>query len=427
MKPDVLSYRDALLPKKKPGFEAYSVWLVSLSFVLFQFLIQLSAGEIVDGLMRSFTLTAFGGSLLASAYYYMYVPLQTPAGILIDRFGPRKLCSTGALVLMLGCFIVGSAKVIALAFLGRAMMGLGAAFAFVGSLYIVDKWFPRKYFSLFVGITESSALLSLVLLGPLLAALIERTGWRVCMLAAGGISGVLGVLYWFVVRDQPLNRRVPGPRPKRRILPGLRVLVRRRVAWLNGLYSGIMFSSVAVFSTFWGIPFLQHARHLSLSHATFLASMVCLGVGIGAPLLGWLDAHIPVRRYVLSAAALLTTVIFAFVIAMPTMPVTILIILYILLGLCSATYMLSYTIANEIAALRIRSASIGLVNTLSVSCAPIMQPTVGLLLFLLARHDHPTNMNAYTVHEYQLSLLLLPILTAIAAWLAFYLPSRKSL
>ncbi len=128
-KPDVLSFREAMRPKKPSGVQPYIVWIISLAFVLFQFFIQLSSGESVDGLMRSFKLTAFGGGLLASSYYYIYVSLQTPAGLLMDRYGPRKLLSAGAFILMCGCIIFADAHWVVWAFVGRMIMGLGAAFA----------------------------------------------------------------------------------------------------------------------------------------------------------------------------------------------------------------------------------------------------------------------------------------------------------
>jgi fucose permease len=77
---------------------AWSVWMVSAVFVLFQFFLQLSSGEIIGGLMKTFALTAFGAGVLVSSYYYIYVLLQVPAGMLMDRYGSRGILSAGALI-----------------------------------------------------------------------------------------------------------------------------------------------------------------------------------------------------------------------------------------------------------------------------------------------------------------------------------------
>jgi MFS family permease len=425
-KPDVLSYRDALLPKKAPGFQAYSVWCVALFFVLFQFFIQLSSGEIVNGLMKSFSLTALGGGFLASAYYYIYVALQTPAGILMGQYGPRKLLSCGALVLMIGSFIFASAHYVAIAFLGRLLMGMGAAFAFVGTMHLTDMWFPRERFALMAGLIEMTGMAGTLIGVFWLANYVEVIGWRDCMYFIGGISGLLSVLLALVIRDMPANRRpLSAKKIKRRVLPGLRVLVRMKVAWANAIYSGMMFMLVTVFAALWGLPYIRLAQHMSLIEATFYCSLVYIAVGIFSPLLGHFDSKITHRRYLMCGLAVLGFIAMMLIILFPTMPKIELGICMFCLGIAASGYMLTFAVANQIAAMRIRSASIGFVNTWSVGTSPVLQPLIGLILYLLAKHDHPFQTNLYTVHEYQVSLLILPACLAIAAWLALFIPSRK--
>ncbi len=426
-KPDVLSFAEAMRPKKQVGFQAYAVWCVSLSFVLFQFFIQLSSGQIVNGLMKSFSVTALGGGFLASAYYYIYVALQTPAGLVMGRYGPRKLLCGGAAVLMLGSFIFAAAPWLIIAFVGRLLMGLGAAFAFVGTMYITDKWFPRERFALMTGMVEMGGMLGTLVGIFWLAHYVETVGWRECMYFLGAVSGVLSIILGVVIRDMPANQRPLSTQKKikRRILPGLRVLIRMKIAWINALYSGIMFMIVTVFAALWGLPYIEQAHHLSLVQATFYCSLVYIGVAIFSPLLGYLDSIVVHRCYLMASLALLGFVCMLLVILFPNMPLPELAICMFLIGVAAAGYMLSFAVANEIAAMRIRTASIGFVNTLSVGTSPIFQPLVGLILYLLAKHDHPFQIKLYTVHEYQVSLMIIPACLAIAAWLALFIPSRK--
>jgi MFS family permease len=424
-KPDVVSFTQALNPIREPGAQAYVVWLVSLLFVLFQFLIQLSSGEILDGLMRSFSLTALGGGFLASAYYYIYVILQTPGGLLLDRFGPRRLLSTGAIVLMLGSALFSTTHFVALAFLGRLLMGGGAAFAFVGSLALLNRWFPKKRFSTMAGIAEMVGMLGTLGGGVLLAYLIEDLGWRDCMLGVAAIAGLIALLVWLLVRDDPPYRKRTGQRPKRRILPGLMVLLRIKVAWLNGLYSGLTFSVVTVFAALWAIPFVQAAYHLDLFWATVVCNMIFVGAAVGCPLLGWFDQHIPQRRFVMSGFALVSMMIMSLLIFEIGLPLWFLYFLFFILGVFVSSYMLTFAIANEIVATRIKSASIGFVNMLSVGLAPILQPLVGLILSLLTIHAVHNSVHHYTVHEYQIALSIIPLLLLVAAIIGWFLPNRR--
>ena len=75
LKPGVLK-----LARRRRMFMAWSVWFVAAAFTLFQFFLQLSSGVMIDALMKSFSLAAFGAGILAGSYYYIYTALQIPAG-----------------------------------------------------------------------------------------------------------------------------------------------------------------------------------------------------------------------------------------------------------------------------------------------------------------------------------------------------------
>jgi len=424
-KPDVLSFREALLPRKQVSAGGCLIWGLSLMFTLFQFFIQLSAGQMVYGLMNNFNITALGAGFLVSAYYYVYVTLQTPAGLMMGRYGPRLLLTLGAVVLSIGAFTFALAHWLWLAFFARMLMGLGAAFAFVGSMNLADKRFPRRYFALLAALVETVGMFG-TLVGVLwLATVIERLGWRVCMLYIASIGLVLSILMGIIVRDSPVNRPLVHSSGKtRRILPGLLVLIRMRSAWINGLYCGLMFTIITVFASLWCVPFLQEAYGLSLVKATFYTSLIYVGVGLAGPCVGIIDHRLTHRRFLMASSAALAFLLIVLVILWTRMPVALLGACMFFIGVVSSGYVLSITVANEIAASRIRSASIGFLNTLCVGTAPLLQPLVGLVLVLLSTHEHPFDTEHYSVLEYQLALMVIPLCLAIAAWLGLYIPSK---
>src|SRR3989338_1805167 len=141
---------------------AWSVWIIAVIFVSFQFLLQLSSGEMISGLMRSFMLTAFGGAILTSSYYYIYTLLQVPAGMLIDRFGPRSVLSVGAAIVCIGSLLFAWSKVLWIALIARILMGTGASFAFVGCISLIAIWFPVKRFAMMTGIVETVGMLGTI-------------------------------------------------------------------------------------------------------------------------------------------------------------------------------------------------------------------------------------------------------------------------
>lgn len=402
------------------------VWAAASLFVLFQFFLQLSSGEMVDGLMSSFHVAAFGASILASTYYYVYVTLQTPSGLLIDRFGPRLLLSIGAVICAIGTFIFADAHYIMIAGLGRLLMGMGAACAFVGSLNLIARWFPAKHFALMAAIAETIGMIGSIVGGSILANLLRHYGWRDCMFGSAAILLVLALIIVLVVRNEPPDAPFRCPKVYRgRFFKNMLALAKNKYAWINGIYSGLAFSVVTAFVALWAIPFLMEEHGLSLFKSTIEANMVFLGVAVASPVMGWLDSRIRCRRCLLSVSAMISAVLAIFIIYVPSLSLGTLTFLLILLGMSSSTYVLAFAVANEIVPDYLRGTSMGFTNTLCVGMAPILQPLIGLFLSLMVGHAIKHHgLSNYTLMDYQVALALVPFALATAAVLAWFIPVR---
>ena len=397
-------------------------WLVSVLFVLFQFALQLSSGAMVGGLMQSFHLTAFGAGVLASSYYYVYVSLQTPAGLLVDMFGPRKLLSAGVLCCTSGSLLFGVAHWVSFALLGRLLMGMGGAFAFVGSTSLIARWFPREYFPVFLGILESIGMFVSLLAIVGVAHLVESYGWRESLELAAIIGAGLTILLWLVIRDAPPNAAPASVPPRGQLWLELKLILKNFQAWINALYSGLMYAVVTVFVALWGVPFLQLEHHLDLIQATFYMNAAFLGLAVGCPFMGWLNQRIRWRNLLLCICPVIAVVLIGLVIYDSILNLNLIFVLMMFLGFCISSYMVPFAIGNEIATPYTRSASIGFVNTLSVGTAPIFQTLVGYLLNLFA--DKHAGQLIYTAQSYQHALLVVPALLIFAAICAWGIPKR---
>lgn len=403
---------------------AWSVWLMSVAFVFFQFYLQLSSGQIVDALMKSFSLTTLGGGLLASTYYYIYVLLQTPAGMLMDRYGPRLILSIGAVVVCAGSLLFAQASVVSLAALGRILMGTGAAFAFVGCLNLIAKWFPMRRFAMMAAIVEAAGMLGAIIGSLWLADFIERIGWRICMVVSAAVAGLLSILLWSVVRNAP-RRKMPQVTIRTIDLwLGVKRLMRNRLVWMNGVYSGLMFSIMTTFIALWAIPFLEQSHHVSLFRATLMACSSYVGVIMGGPIFGWLDVRYDCRRLLMVVSALLTSVALFLVIFWISLPVSIVTTLLFVTGIFASAYVLTFAIANEIAIPTNRATSIGLTNMLCVGFAPILQPFIGYLMHAFEEGE-PKIARATSLWHFQWAVSVIPMLLLVAMIMAFSLPKRQ--
>ena len=105
------------------------IWLVSVSFVLFQFFLQLSSGVIIYSIMTEMKLSALITGLLSSAFYYVYTSLQIPVGVLFDKKSTRHLLTWSALLCSIGCFLFAESYTITQLLITRLIIGTGASVA----------------------------------------------------------------------------------------------------------------------------------------------------------------------------------------------------------------------------------------------------------------------------------------------------------
>lgn len=413
--------------KKYSILKPWLIWGSSALFVLFQFFLQLSSGVIVEDLMRSFTINALGAGILSSTYYYVYVTLQTPAGILIDRYGPRKLLTAGAFVCAVGCWLFATASHLALAEVGRLLMGAGSAFAFVGSLFLINQWFPVERFALMVGIAETVGTIGTIIGNVFLATALNNFGWRHCMMVATILAIIIGLACWLIIRDRPesISEYEIYHSKEEGFLKHAITLLRNPKAWLNGIYSGLMFSVVTVFVALWGIPFLVKSHAISITMATILGSFLFLGLAIGCPLIGIFCDRVKNRKALMFLCALLSAVILALIIVITTLPIFVVSLMMLVLGILCSCYVINFAIAKEIAPDEATSTSIGFTNTLSVITAPLLQPIIGGLLHWVHHSVSGTNAGTYNVFDFQVALMTLPLCLVAAAIMALYIEKNE--
>ena len=116
---------DRIMDQKNhpPASLAWLVWGLGAAFYFTAFYHRVAPAVMTDQLMAEFRIGATEFGQFSAFYFYSYVFMQIPTGILADHWGPRKLLAAGSLVAALGTFLFASASSIAAADLGRLLIG----------------------------------------------------------------------------------------------------------------------------------------------------------------------------------------------------------------------------------------------------------------------------------------------------------------
>jgi len=141
---------------------AWIIWFLSALFMCYKNAIEVSPSIMASELMGEFALTGAQMGNFAAFYFYAYLILQIPAGLLLDRWGPRRVTTVAIAICALGVFLFSKAQTFPVACFGRFLTGFGAAFAAVNSIKLIANWFPIGKFALMMGLMMTVGMLGAV-------------------------------------------------------------------------------------------------------------------------------------------------------------------------------------------------------------------------------------------------------------------------
>lgn len=268
---------------------ALFIWSLAILFYFYEFFLGVFLGTIAPDFMKSMHLNAEEFSFIGSAYYITYSIMQTPVGVLVDRYGARRLLAIAAFLYTLGVFCISFAHSFYSAFLSRMMMGLGASFAFVSLLVLALNWFPRRQFGLFAGLAQFLGAVGPILAGaPLVYLLgkVDNNWWLILFLL--GIFGIsLSFSIGFFVRNKPKGKKnqIIFLNPHESLKKRTVLLLKIPQTWWVIFYAACVYASLPLLGAVWGTAYLMK-RGLDHSSAAFVTSMLWFGMAIGCPFLG---------------------------------------------------------------------------------------------------------------------------------------------
>ena len=191
--------------------QAWTIWLVALGLYFVAVLHRSSLA--VAGLLAAerFEISAAQLSTFVVLQLLVYALMQIPVGLMVDRFGPRRVLLTGALILTLAQLSFAFADNYGWALSSRFFVGVGDAMTFVCVLRLVSTWFPHRRIPMMTQVTGMLGQLGAVAAAVPMTWALSALGWTRAYLATAVLGAVLLVVALFVVRDSPRARTTSGP------------------------------------------------------------------------------------------------------------------------------------------------------------------------------------------------------------------------
>jgi sugar phosphate permease len=275
-------------PKKKRWLMVVNCSLLFMMAMLFRASTVIISPDLIDDLHLSME----NLGLLGSVFFYAFAAAQLPMGLLLDKFGSRRVLICMNLVGVLGALLFARSQGLSGSLLARILLGLGMSVNMMGSLKLYTVWFKPHQFATITGITISIASLGGLLATSPFRLLVDEIGWRNGFMVLAAINFLLVICFYFCVHDAPGDESIsPVVHVEKQGISqwqGLLKLFGNLNFWIIALTMGLRDGVFTAIQALWAGPYLIFHLGLPTLKAGNLLLFLNIGAIVGAPIGGLL-------------------------------------------------------------------------------------------------------------------------------------------
>ncbi|SCY74353.1 MFS transporter [Alkaliphilus peptidifermentans] len=382
---------DMQLKIKKMMTYRWVVWGVLVLAYIIVFFHRLAIGVVREDLVEAYGVSATTFANIGSTYFYAYMLMQIPSGILADTLGARKTVSFGTLLAGIGSIVFGFAPNLFMVFFGRLLVGIGVSVVFISILKVQSSWFKESEFATMSGITSFVGNMGGVMAQTPLAIMVAYFTWRNTFAAIGILSIILALVAFWVVRNTPADMGLPtieeieGEKKSTQTMespPLLKSLLQALTNWNTWpsffVFTGFFGAYVALTGT-WGLSYLVDVYKLDPAVAPNYLTVAVFGLAIGSYTIGKFSDSIKKRKLPMILFGGVYTLCWGILVFMNggRPPIVILYPLFFTLGFTCSTFVLGWACGKEVNHPAIAGISTSIVNIGGFLGGAVIPPILG--------------------------------------------------
>lgn len=399
--------------KKENGLNTtLGVVIVTLAaiFYCYEYLLRVSPSVMNAELMQHYRINDFQLGSLTAYYYYIYAPMQLPVGLLVDRYGPKRLMIGACLSCAIGAYLFVCSDILVIAKIGRFLVGLGSSFAFVGVLKLATLFLPRNHFAIVSGTTMALGQLGAMLGDVLLTAMIKYDGWQQASIHAAVfgllLTFALAATFHFSNKHITVEEGLASDAPSTKdVICRFYELTRNLDLWKTSAIGCLLWVPIVVFAEYLGIDFLKEAYGLSSEQAAIANSMVFVGMASGGPLVTTLSNKCQSRLKPIKIGSLISAICMSLVLYNTSMPIVMLYVCLYLTGLSTSTQVIVFPMSEELSSKQSAGTAMAITNMMVMVSGIIFQPLTGYLLNLTS----DASVTQHTTGDFQFAFAYIPV------------------
>ena len=283
--------------------------------------------------------------LLTSAYFLSFAAFQLPLGVLLDRYGPRRVEATLLLFAAAGAFVFARAETLTGLMIGRALIGLGVSACLMAAFKAFTLWFPPERLPLANGIQMISGGVGALAATTPVELSLQLTDWRGVFLILAGLTVAAAVCVFLIV---PEKEGTHSGETLREQLAGIRQVFTSRTFWTIAPWAVAAQAAYLSIVGLWSGPWLRDIANYDRMAVANTLMGVSLAMIAGYFAFGAITERLARRNIqpmTVAAAGMLT---FIFVQCLLVLQLTTLTLpLWLLFGFCGTSCILPYAVLSQ--------------------------------------------------------------------------------
>lgn len=312
---------------------AWMIWIIASIFYAYQYILRVMPNIMLDDIMLQFNIDAATFGQFSGVYYIGYSLMHLPIGILLDRYGPKKIMPACILLMIIGLLPLVFAEHWMYPIIGRFFIGIGSSAAILGLFKIIRMTFSEALFPRMLSLSVTIGLIGAIYGGGPVSYLQDIFGYQVIVQLFAAAGAVLAlVTYWIIPNIKSTSQTAVTSDIKE-------VLKNKRVVF-TCLFAGLMVGPLEGFADVWGTVFLKQSYGLDGIVAAGLPSMIYIGMCFGSPVLSIIAEKIGSYLATIVGAGVAMAISFLLLITLNLTP-SIISLSFIVVGICCAYQILA--------------------------------------------------------------------------------------
>ena len=351
---------------------AWMIWIIASVFYAYQYVLRVMPNIMLNDIMQQFHIDAATFGQLSGVYYIGYSLLHLPVGILLDRFGPKKIMSGSILLTVVGLSPLVFADYWVYPMVGRFLIGLGSSAAILGLFKIIRTAFSAEKFPRMLSLSVTIGLIGAIYGGGPVNYMRAAFGYQT-VIYLFAITGLILALftYWLI----PNSQNSPSGTVTSNIKE---VLKNGKVLW-TCVFAGLMVGPLEGFADVWGTAFLKQVCGLEGTVAASLPSMIFIGMCFGSPVLSFFAEKAGNYLLTIIGAGIAMALSFCILLFYP-LTSSFLSMNFVIIGICCAYQILAIYKASTYVREEIAGITTAVANMIIMIFGYVFHTTIGSII-----------------------------------------------